>query len=83
MARFLVGVAKKRERRALLVKTRINGEMGFLVVQGGRVQNILQVSLNEAGVSTVRTMINPDKLPLKLEIKLRFLDYLHMFRLLL
>lgn len=83
VARFLVGVAKKRERRALLVKTRINGETGFLVVRGGRVQNILQLSLNEAGVASVRTIINPEKLPLKLKIKLRFMDYLNMLKLLL
>ncbi|MFO1470620.1 MAG: hypothetical protein U1F27_06240 [Turneriella sp.] len=56
----------------MLVKTRINGESGFLVVRHGRVQNILQLSLNEAGVAAVRTMINPDKLPLHLRIQLRF-----------
>lgn len=82
VARFLVGVAKKRERRAVLVKTRINGESGFLVVSNGCVQNILQLSLNEAGVSAVRTMINPDKLPLHLRIKLRLMDYMNMLKLL-
>lgn len=82
VARFLAGVAKKRERRAVLVKTRINGESGFLVVRHGRVQNILQLSLNEAGVAAVRTMINPDKLPLHLRIQLRFTDFLNMLRLL-
>ena len=81
-ARFLAGVAKKRERRAVLVKTRINGESGFLVVRHGRVQTILQLSLNEAGVAAVRTMINPDKLPLHLRIQLRFADFLNMLRLL-
>ncbi len=83
VARFLVGVAKKRSRLALLVRTQINGETGFLVVRNGHVQNILQLSLNEAGVDAVRTMINPAKLPLHLRIKLRFMDYLNMLKLLL
>lgn len=83
VARFLAGVAKKRDRRAMLVKTQLNGETGFLVVRHGRVQNILQLSLNEAGVASVRTIINPDKLALNLKIKLRFVDFLNMLRLLL
>lgn len=82
VARFLIGVARKQKRRALLVKTRLNGETGFLVVQNDRVQNILQLSLNEAGVASVRTVINPDKLPQNLKIRLRFVDYLNMLRLL-
>lgn len=67
----------------MLIKTRLNGETGFLVVRNGYVQNILQFTLNGAGVAAVRTMINPEKLPLQLNIKLRFFDYLNMLKLLL
>lgn len=81
VARFLVGVAKKRKLNLYIVETLINGETGLLVMRNGLIDKMIHVTMGDCGITTFRIMQNPDKIPLNLKVRLKFRDIGKMFQL--
>lgn len=62
VARFFLGITKKRPPNAEFRSVRVNGLPGILVVDEGQVLNILTLDVNAGRIAACFVIRNPDKL---------------------